>query len=27
MHWQPAALLEQLVKEGKTLAQWEGERA
>lgn len=27
MHWQPAALLEKLVKEGKTLAQWEGERA
>ena len=27
MHWQPAALLEKLVQEGKTLAQWEGERA
>ena len=27
MHWEPAKLLEQLVKEGKTLAQWEGARA
>jgi 3-hydroxyacyl-CoA dehydrogenase len=27
MHWEPAALLEKLVREGKTLAQWEGERA
>ena len=26
MHWQPAALLEQLVREGKTIAQWEASR-
>ena len=25
MHWEPAALLEKLVKEDKTLAQWEVE--
>ena len=24
MHWQPAPLLERLVREGKTLAQWDG---
>jgi len=23
MHWQPAPLLEKLVREGRTLAQWE----
>jgi len=26
MHWQPAPLLEQLVREGKTIAQWETAR-
>ncbi len=26
MHWQPAPLLERLVKEGKTLADWESEQ-
>jgi hypothetical protein len=27
IHWQPTALLEQLVREGKTLAQWQAVRA
>jgi 3-hydroxyacyl-CoA dehydrogenase len=27
MHWQPAPLLERLVREGKSLAQWEQERS
>ena len=26
MHWEPAPLLVQLVKEGRSLAQWERER-
>jgi 3-hydroxyacyl-CoA dehydrogenase len=26
MHWEPAPLLVRLVKEGKSLAQWENER-
>jgi 3-hydroxyacyl-CoA dehydrogenase len=26
MHWQPAPLLEKLVREGKTLAQWDAEQ-
>jgi 3-hydroxyacyl-CoA dehydrogenase len=26
MHWQPAPLLEKLVREGRTIAQWEAER-
>ena len=26
MHWEPAALLEKLVKAGKTLAEWEAEQ-
>ena len=27
MHWQPAPLLERLVREGKRLADWEQERS
>jgi hypothetical protein len=26
MHWQPAPLLERLVSEGRTLADWQAER-
>lgn len=26
MHWQPAALLERLVREGRTLAEWDQSR-